>query len=268
MSLGIVSIGSSSSGNSYLITDGRTRVILDVGLSGKKIKEALAGFGVSPLQIEGIFVTHEHTDHVKSVRVMSKACADARIFASRGTVQGCEAFEDVDISRIEYLSAQDESIVGSITAKAFTLSHDAAEPIGYSFRSGGAQLTIVTDTGVVTDEIFEEIKAADILVLEANHEVSILEVGPYPYYVKRRILSDVGHLSNVTAGETLLRMMDERRSDMMPQVMLAHLSVHNNTPDNARQTVTGILRENELLNGRDYAMGIAAKSVPSKLIKL
>ena len=126
----------------------------------------------------------------------------------------------------------------------------------------------MTDTGIVTDEIFEEIKTADILVLEANHEVSVLEVGPYPYYVKRRILSDVGHLSNVSAGETLLRMMDARGLDMMPHVMLAHLSVHNNTPDIARQTVTGILRENELLNGRDYAMGIAAKSEPSRLIKL
>lgn len=268
MSLGIVSIGSSSSGNSYLVTDGRTRVILDVGLSGKKIKEALAGLGISPLQIEGIFVTHEHTDHVKSVRIMSKACADAEIFASRGTVQGCEAFEDVAAERIDFLSAQDEITVGSITAKAFALSHDAAEPIGYSFRSEGTQLTVVTDTGIVTDEIFEEIKTADILVLEANHEVSVLEVGPYPYYVKRRILSDVGHLSNVSAGETLLRMMDERGLDMMPHVMLAHLSVHNNTPDIARQTVTGILRENELLNGRDYAMGIAAKSEPSRLIKL
>ena len=209
MSIGIVSIGSSSSGNSYIVSDGKTRLLLDVGLSGKRIREGLAARSLSPGDIRGILVTHEHVDHVKSIRMMARECGDARVYTSRGTAGGCPNFKYVSKDRLALVSSQEVFNIGSIQVKAFSLSHDAAEPLSYSFKSGGRQLTVVTDTGVVTDEIFQEIRTADVLVLEANHEVNLLEMGPYPYSVKRRILGDHGHLSNETAGRTLSSMLEE-----------------------------------------------------------
>lgn len=266
MSIGIVSIGSSSAGNSYIISDGKTRLLLDVGLSGKKIREGLAARSLGPQDVQGILVTHEHEDHVKSIRMISRICEDARVFASRGTVNSCEKFQYVPKDRLKYVSSQEVFNIGTIQVRAFALSHDAAEPVSYSFRSGGRQLTVVTDTGIVTDEIFQEISTADVLVLEANHEVELLQMGPYPYSVKRRILSDHGHLSNVAAGNTLSRMLDIRGGGDAPKIMLAHLSFHNNTPLQARLTVEGVLMENSFAEDRDYVMGIAGKDQLSGLV--
>ncbi|MBR0373922.1 MAG: MBL fold metallo-hydrolase [Mogibacterium sp.] len=265
MPLKIISIGSSSSGNSYLITSGRTNLLLDVGLTGRVIKSALAGFGLCAKDINGLFVTHEHIDHIRSLRMMARECADAQIVTSRGTRNACPAFEFIAPDRLKLVQSQSELVIGDIYARAFSLSHDAAEPVGFSFSSGGESLTVVTDTGVVTDEIFYEIAGADKLVLEANHEVSVLEVGPYPYMLKRRILSDVGHLSNEAAGNALARAVDLRvdkvKAGQDPiHVMLAHLSTTNNTPDNARLTVKDVLREHGFAAGNDYLLNIAAKS--------
>lgn len=271
MDLGIISIGSSSSGNSYIVTNGRTRILLDVGLSCKKIRGGLAMHGISEDSVGGILITHEHIDHVNSIRATSKALANAHVFASRGTISNCDKFQYVPNDRLHAIAAQDERMIGDIRVKAFRLSHDASEPIGFSFTSGNTKLTVVTDTGVVTDEIFEEIKNSDILVLESNHEVSMLEMGPYPYSVKRRILSDHGHLSNVTAGETLVRMLDKRASmdlKMPPQILLGHLSFNNNAPSIADLTVKNILADCGFNHGRDYLMDIAAKDVVSDVIRL
>lgn len=271
MELGIVSIGSSSSGNSYIVTNGRTRILLDTGLSCKKIRGGLAIHGIPEDAVSGILITHEHIDHVNSIRATTKALANAHVFASRGTIAGCDKFQYVPNDRLHAIAAQDERMIGDIRVKAFRLSHDANEPIGYSFRSGDTKLTVVTDTGIVTDEIFEEIKNSDILVLESNHEVSMLEMGPYPYSVKRRILSDHGHLSNVTAGETLARMLDQRASMNLrqpPQILLAHLSFNNNAPSVADVTVKNILADCGFNHGHDYIMDIADKDIVSDVIRL
>ena len=265
MPLKIISIGSSSSGNSYLITSGRTNILLDVGLSGKAIKAGLAGAGLKPEDISGIFVTHEHIDHIKSLRMMARVCENARVVASRGTAAACPSFEYVPADRLELVQSQSELVIGDIYARTFSLSHDAAEPVSFSFSSGGESLTVVTDTGTVTDEIFYEMSGADKLILEANHEVSVLEVGPYPYSLKRRILSDYGHLSNEAAGNALARLIDLRAAKVQAgkdpvRVMLAHLSTTNNTPDNARLTVCDVLREHGFVPKADYRLRIAAKS--------
>ncbi|MBQ6622960.1 MAG: MBL fold metallo-hydrolase [Mogibacterium sp.] len=280
MELGIISIGSSSSGNSYIVTNGRTHLLLDVGLSAKRIRTALAGAGIPEEAVRGILITHEHTDHIQSIRMLTKVCANAEIVTSRGTAWNCEKFEHVPEARRRYVSAQDALQIGEIRIRVFALSHDAAEPVGYSFTCGRTKLTVVTDTGIVTEEIFEEIKKSDLLVLEANHEVTMLEMGPYPYPLKRRILSDHGHLSNVAAGEALVRMLQYRPSidtaklpeingrPALPKVMLAHLSSQNNTPANASVTVRDILWQNEFRAGEDYGLGIAAKDQVSDLILL
>ena len=278
MNLAIQSIGSSSSGNSYLITDGETNLLLDVGLSGKKIRTALAENGITEDAVSGILVTHEHVDHVKSIRMMSRICENAEVIASRGTAHNCENFQYVPENRLTYFASQDQKQIGDIQIRGFALSHDAAEPIGFSFQKDNTKITVVTDTGVVTDEIYEEIRTTDVLVVEANHEVSMLEMGPYPYAVKRRILSDEGHLSNEACGHVLTRMLEDRlRLDsnlhpcadgkiVLPKILLAHLSTTNNTPYNAALTVQDVLDQNDYHKNVNFRMGVAAKEERSELI--
>lgn len=261
--LKIASIGSSSSGNAYIVSDGNTRLLLDVGLTAKRIKEGLAECRLGVEDIQGIFITHEHTDHVKSIRAIAKACTNAKVYTSRGTIYNCDKFEYVKPEQLGCMAAQDVVRIGDICVKAFSLSHDASEPIGFSFTEDGEQLSVATDTGIVTDEIAEELASADTLVFEANHEESILQMGDYPYSLKRRILGEHGHLSNVTSGIALARGLLARKEAGLPsptqRIMLAHLSTHNNTPDTALLTVKNILDENDLCQGNDFTLKVAAK---------
>lgn len=254
----IVSIGSSSSGNSYIIQAGGKNLLLDVGLSATKILGALDSYGIAPGDIDAVLITHEHVDHVKSIRKIAKECANAKFYASRGTVSSCDNFQHVEDDRLCLVKRRDSIEMGNLTVRCFGLSHDASEPIGYSVVADGEQLTVVTDTGVITDEIYQEMRTADILVLEANHEENMLMYGDYPYNVKMRIKSDYGHLSNVYTGEMLARLLGER-SDEALTIMLAHLSDKNNTPYQARMTIEDILRENGYARDEDYHLCIAAK---------
>ena len=254
----LVSIGSSSSGNSYIIQAGGKNILLDVGLSATKILKALESCNISADDVDAVLVTHEHIDHVKSIRKIAKECSNARFFASRGTVQSCDNFGYVSPERITYVKRGDNVEIENVSVHCFALSHDACEPIGYSIVAEDEQLTVVTDTGVITDEIYQEMRTADILVLEANHEENMLMYGDYPYPVKMRIKSDFGHLSNVYTGELLARLLPDRTGEALT-VMLAHLSDKNNTPYQARMTIEDILRENGYARDEDYYLSIAAK---------
>ena len=260
----IVSIGSSSSGNSYIIKAGTEVMVLDAGLSCIRITRALEELGLSPEDVSAILITHEHGDHVKSVRTLAKKCPDAYVYASRGTIDNCEVFDAIDDERIVVLRAGEETSDGDVIIRAFALSHDATEPIGYSVIADGEKLSIVTDTGIVTDEIYEEISDASMMVLEANHDEHLLMYGEYPYHLKQRIKSDEGHLSNRAAGELLAELLEERRCDSDGEitpfpVMLAHLSFHNNAPFRARASIEEILEDAGFESGTDYILTIAAK---------
>ena len=255
----IVSIGSSSSGNSYYVKAGSKNLLLDVGLSATKIVTALDNCGVEPEAVDAVFITHEHIDHVKSVRAISKKCPNADFYASRGTVSGCANFQHVPENRLEIVKRHDIVDMGDAKVRVFRLSHDANEPVGYSVIADGEQLTVVTDTGVVTEEIYHEMMTADLLVMEANHEESLLMYGDYPYSVKMRIKSDEGHLSNVSTAELLARLLSERHGKGPLTVMLAHLSEKNNTPYQARHTIEDILRERGYERDIDYYICVAAK---------
>ncbi len=261
----IVSVGSSSSGNSYIImTEGRT-ILVDAGLPAKTIIGALEHLGTDPADVDAVLITHEHIDHVKSVRAISRKCCNAFFYASRGTVECTENFRHVPQERIVLLSAgeivrldnDDDMEIG-----AFPLSHDAAEPLGFTVTSGGEKLAIVTDTGVVSEEIYAAISDADLLVFEANHDVDMLMFGDYPYPVKVRIKSEKGHLSNDYAGEVLAYMLSDRKANQKKKplrIMLAHLSFHNNAPLFARQTVEDVLGAAGFHKGQDYTLEVAAR---------
>lgn len=278
----IISVGSSSSGNSYIIKAGDKAIILDAGLSCIKITRALEASGMDVSDVRTILITHEHIDHVRSVRTLAKKCRNATVYVSPGTYKNSNCFDDIDEDRICFIEAGRECLRDDMIIRAFPLSHDAAEPIGFSVIYNDEKLSVVTDTGIVTDDIFEEIKDAGKLVLEANHDEDLLMYGEYPYHVKLRIKSDNGHLSNRAAGELLSSLLDYRNADSNGEkagriygatpeakeplaVMLSHLSFHNNAPFRARSTIEDILADAGFERDVHYALTIASKDEMTQL---
>ena len=270
MALEFCSFASGSSGNCYLVKTEQTKLLVDVGITGKRIIAGLDGQGLTCADMDGILLTHEHTDHVKSIRMIARKAKHASVIGSEGTLK--RVSERIPEDRSITICGETDSIsVGDIQVVPFSLSHDAAEPVGYSFRAEGRQITIVTDTGCVTDPIFQQICSADLLLLEANHEVNILKMGPYPYPLKQRILGDEGHLSNETAGHVLCRMLEDRKSrgkEEAPTVLLGHLSHENNTPQQAFLTVRNILFENGFYVHRDLELDVVLRDEESPLFTL
>lgn len=260
------SFSSGSSGNSYLIKTETTNIIIDVGISGKKILTGLDHCQLKGEDIDAILVTHEHMDHMVSLRTMSKKAPTAKIFASEGTKFAMN-HKTPEVAEKVNLQEQD-FFIGDIQVKPFALSHDAEEPTGYSFFHKGKQLSIVTDTGCITTEIHRHIATADFLVLESNHEVNILKCGPYPYSLKRRILSDYGHLSNEAAAICLCELLSEQKRKVPPRVFLGHLSSENNSPFQARMTVENTLFQENLLPERDFNIDILIKNQVTGLIEV
>lgn len=263
----LISIGSSSSGNSYIIKAGCKNLLLDVGLSGAKILKALGECQIEPENVDAVLITHEHIDHVRSVRTIAKKCPNAKFLVSKGTLRNCNNFDKIEEERIHLMASQDEAGNDDVLVRCFGLSHDAEEPIGYSVIADGQQLTVVTDTGVITDEIYNEMLSADILVFEANHEERLLMVSDYPYSVKMRIKSDYGHLSNSASAEVLLKLMNDRNNDERDianrnskiKILLAHLSERNNLPSEASGRIKDILAENGYIIDEDYSLDVALK---------
>lgn len=266
MSLEIISAGSSSSGNSYIVKAGGKRILIDVGISARRINSALCDNLLNLESIDAVLITHEHIDHMKSIRTIAGKCPNAVFYTSAGTMSACENFIYVPEERCKTVRAGDKIYLEDVEIKTFALSHDANEPLGYSIKTEDEQLTLVTDTGKITEEIFEEIQLADKLVVESNHDVDMLMYGNYPYNLKRRIKGDCGHLSNESCGKTICKMLSERvkgnREGLLskiPSIMLAHLSESNNAPLYARQTVEGILKDAGFKRDRDYSLTIATK---------
>ncbi len=269
MTLEFCSFASSSSGNCYMVRSDNTTLLVDVGETGKHILGALETKGVSIEEVDGILITHEHVDHVKSLRMISKKAVNASVHASRGTFS--RIYDKLSDEAMCPVYPQDGFDIGDIHVKPFRISHDAEEPLSYSFVKDGKQITIVTDTGCLTEEIFAEIREADLLVLEANHEVNILKMGDYPYSVKRRILGDEGHLSNETAGKCLSRVLQYRKArekEGILKVVLAHLSRENNTPGQAYLTIRNVLFEEGLYIDKDLEMEIAQRKEIGKSVEI
>ncbi|QHI72285.1 MBL fold metallo-hydrolase [Aminipila terrae] len=256
MSLSFCSFSSGSSGNCYLVRSNDTALLIDVGISGKKILEGLSATETPQEQVKGVLVTHEHIDHVKSLRIISKKLPEVETYANAGTWSQIE--ENVPEERRKVFITGETFAIGDIEVKPFHISHDAAEPVGFSFFSEGKQISIVTDTGYITDEIFDEMKQADLLALEANHDENMLKVGRYPWNVKQRILGNKGHLSNVAAGNCLCRLLDECCSKPR-NILLAHLSRENNFPEMAYQTIKNVLEESEHYLGKQLQLNTMMK---------
>lgn len=221
-------IASSSAGNASLVCHEDTHILIDAGVSCRRITQSLAVLNLTLEDIDAILITHEHIDHVRALGTLQKKCA-VPLYASRGTA----AALDYPAERVHAFAPGDAFTVGSLRALPFRTSHDARESVGYRIESGDGSLAVLTDTGCITDEAHDLALGADTLLLEANHDVEMLTTGPYPYPLKRRILGEYGHLSNEAAAEFAVECVRAGTSD----ILLAHLSGENNTPDLAEYAV-------------------------------
>jgi phosphoribosyl 1,2-cyclic phosphodiesterase len=256
----VTSLGSGSSGNALLIEAGprgRTKLLVDAGFNGRVLTQRLRQAGVSPAQLTGILVTHEHIDHVLGLPYVMKyyklpiitnpptISAIQRIFAGEtahtdsGALvpldQETNALDNAQVAELfQALTPGASTFFGDIEAISFPVSHDAAAPCGYLLSAGGCRVCVVIDTGEVTAAMLAMMQHADLLILEANHDRERLLRGPYPYVLKQRILSATGHLSNDQAAEAFLRTW---RGDAVRWIWLSHLSRTNNTPRLALSTI-------------------------------
>lgn len=238
------SLYSGSSGNSLFIEDKDTSILIDAGLSGKNIISAMDSVGEEINKVKGIFVTHEHLDHIKGVGILSRKF-NIPIYANEKTWIAME--KCVGKIKEENIKIIDKEIsLGDLHIKAFNVPHDAAKCYGYTVENrDGKKLSTVTDMGVFTKEIKENIEESNIVLIEANHDVEMLKFGPYPYDLKRRVLSEIGHLSNNDCGKAIINIMNDKQK----KIILGHLSGTNNVPELAYKTVENIILENGLKIG-------------------
>lgn len=274
MGLRFCSFASGSTGNCYLLKTENTNLLVDVGIAGKRVIEGLGSCAVKPEQIDGILVTHEHTDHIKSLRMIAKKAVNGKIYTSEGTAYSVNEKLPMLADKIRITDTVDSFNVGDIEVEAFSLSHDAEDPVGFSVHSRGKRVTIITDTGVATKQMLSIAAKSDLLVLEANHEVNILHCSSYPYELKRRILSDHGHLSNDAAAEFIYEVDKLRKNgggenkSEKQKILLAHLSKENNSPMQAMLTIKNRLFEEDMIAGEDYLMNSLSADVATRLLEI
>lgn len=264
MTLKFCSFASGSSGNCYLVKNDDTAILIDAGISGKKIFEGLEVTGTPRDMVCAVLVTHEHTDHIRSLHTIAKKLPGAHVYANAGTWDSMR--QHISEAQREYFRTGEDFSVGGFAVRPFPISHDAADPVGFSISCGDKQISICTDSGCVSDDIYEEISGADLLLLEANHEKEMLLFGKYPYSLKKRILGDRGHLSNVTCGECLCRIVEKNPKNRV--VLLGHMSRENNTPEVAMQAVKNTLEEQNIFIGGDLRIDVILRDCMSGVYEL
>jgi phosphoribosyl 1,2-cyclic phosphodiesterase len=264
MGLKICPLYSGSSGNATYIANKTTNILVDAGLSGKRIQEAFCSIGVDIRSIDAILITHEHRDHIKGAGILSRRY-NIPIYATGLTwdAMACD-LGPVDEKNIKILDINTEFQVKDIVVKAYPTPHDAVDSIGFCFFADGKKISITTDLGHTNDEILKTIEGSDLVMLEANHDIEMLKAGPYPWYLKKRILGDNGHLSNEDAGRTISKLV---RGNLQ-RVILAHLSKENNFPELAYQTICNILVQHDIVPGKDIQIELANRDRHSDIYEL
>lgn len=261
------SIASGSSGNCIYVGTEATHLLVDVGISCKKTVEGLNKLGLAGNDIDGILITHEHSDHVNGLGVMSRKFG-IPIYATAGTIEGIKkigSLGKIDDSLFHEISPDHKMMLKDITVNPMKISHDAAQPVAYRFQYGNKRMAVVTDLGTYDEYTVESLKGMDALMLETNHDINMLQVGPYPYYLKQRILGNRGHLSNELSGKLLSRLLN----DHMQTVFLGHLSHENNLAELAYETVRlEISMADNEYKPDDFQICVADRSEISKIVEI
>ncbi len=262
----ICSLASGSSGNCVYVGDETSHILIDAGLSGKKIKLGLEAIGVDIGSIQALLITHEHSDHISGVGVLSRKYK-IPIYSKEKTLKSLlqsKSIGTIDPDLLNKLEADTSFFVGNIEVMPFTSSHDAVDPLCYTFTKEDKKIGLATDLGNYNPYILDHLTNANVLYLEANHDVRMLEVGPYPFFLKQRILSDLGHLSNDLSAALICALYHEG----LDHVILAHLSHENNMPDVAYATVKHEIDALLNLGEGDLTLHVAKRSENSVLVEI
>ncbi len=262
MKLEISVLASGSSGNSIYIGDGKNNILIDAGLSGKKIERRLKMIDKDPECIDAILVTHEHCDHIKGVGVLSRRF-NIPIYANDLTWQG--AIDSLGkITEENCRIFKEAFMIGEFAIDPFSIPHDANDPVGFIVNYKNKKIGIATDMGYMPERVKDKLKKADFLVIESNHDLEMLMNGSYPWSLKNRIRGEKGHLSN----DDTAAILPELISDNCPSVLLAHLSKDNNNPDVAYITIKNILEKEGLQLEKDVKMNFTYRDKPTQLYNI
>lgn len=225
-------LASGSSGNSIYISDGNTSILVDAGLSGIELERRMKSRGLDPETLSAIVVSHEHDDHIKGVGILSRRF-DLPVFLSKKTSQACK-HQLRNIKKMSCFNCGSSFKINTININPFSISHDAEDPAGFTMELNNKKIGIATDLGIATSLVKENLKACDMLIIEANHDPEMLINGPYPWHLKQRVKGRSGHLSNQESRYLL----HEIQHNNLQHVFLAHLSQTNNTPEKALTEVS------------------------------
>lgn len=216
-------LASSSAGNSAYISDGTTHLLVDCGLSRRETFARLAAHGIAPESVDAILVTHEHSDHVSGLGAIAKKLCKP-VYLTEPTADALDTGSEAQY--FQRIQAGSRFTIGSFEIQSFSLPHDAEDPVGYSFTSAGRKVAICTDLGYMPDSIRYHLQDSDLILLESNHDLEMLKVGPYPWSLKQRVMSRRGHLSNDVVSQFILDDISTRTT----RLVLGHLSEQNNLP--------------------------------------
>ena len=266
MMINLYPLFSSSSGNMYLIETENANVLIDIGVTYKKARESLEAIGKSTSDIDAIFITHEHSDHIKGLSMFIKSSPNVKVYSSIGT---CEYLKDmlinsnVSTENLITISPDTNVEIKDLNITSFSISHDAIDPVGYNVSCGNKSITIATDLGVMTNNVLSYLENSSFPVIEANYDKNMLLAGKYPFEVKRRISGPYGHLSNEDSGQVILKLAKNGTRDFL----LSHMSENNNVPMLAKETILSTLS----LAGFDtneFNINIASKNFSSEVYSL
>lgn len=263
----MMTIASGSSGNCIYIGSANTHILIDAGVSRKKIVEGLKAADLSMKDISGIFVTHEHSDHIKGIGVLSRKEA-VPVYGTEGTIMGIQqssSLGEMPADLFNPVRADHDLCINDLCIHTFKTSHDANEPVAYTVTCGDSKMSVITDLGKYDDYIIDNLKGTNTILVEANHDIKMLQVGSYPYYLKQRILGDRGHLSNESSG----RLLCELLNDNLQNIMLGHLSKENNYEKLAYETVRLEIDMGEnAYKASDFNMSVAPRDIPSEIFEI
>lgn len=242
MALRMTVLASGSRGNCTVISSNQASILVDAGISCRETLKRMRAAGENPENLKAIVISHEHKDHIAGLQVLARKLR-VPVFITEATYHRWHRENrDVEgkparLDQREHFHAGRSFMVGDITVTAFTIPHDAADPCGFTFRADGLKLAVVTDLGYLSPNVKEQLRRCDGLMIESNHDLEMLRNGPYPWMVKQRVMSRVGHLSNAALAEYL----ENEHDGHAAYVVLAHLSEHNNHPELARETASKAL---------------------------
>jgi len=265
--LKLCSIASGSSGNCICVGSNSTHVLIDAGISGKRIEAGLNSFDLTAKDMSGILITHEHIDHVAGLGVMARRY-HLPIYATEKTIEAMKSMASLGKIENELFHPIEKEVdfaIGDVTFHPIGISHDAADPVAYRFTEGKHTFAVMTDLGVYTKHQVAELQGLDALLLESNHDVRMLETGIYPYPLKQRILGDKGHLSNERSGQFLSELLHDNFSS----VMLGHLSKENNLEELAYETVRiEVSMADNPYHADDFRLSVAKRDEVSPMIQV